>query len=222
MMRLAVMQPYFIPYAGYFRLLCDVDAFVVLDCVQFTRRGWIHRNQLLDRLERPRWLTLPLERAPVTTSIHAMRLAPAAEETLLAKARRFRACTHPSDAAAGTVQAMLAVQGNLVDYLVRLLTTVCDALQVTAPPMVLSSQLALPAHLRGQDRILGICRSLGATHYLNAPGGKALYEPDAFARQGVSLEFLPTYKGANTSVLQRLHDDNPMTLRSEILRNRYA
>ena len=61
-MRVAVMQPYFYPYAGYFRLFAAADCFVVLDCVQFNRRGRVHRAQLLDA--RGGWLTLPLARQP--------------------------------------------------------------------------------------------------------------------------------------------------------------
>ena len=44
----AIMQPYFIPYAGYFRLFTGADLFVVCDDVQFPRRGWLHRNKLID------------------------------------------------------------------------------------------------------------------------------------------------------------------------------
>ncbi len=59
-MKVAIMQPYFFPYAGYFRLFAAADIFVVLDCVQFPRRGWVHRNKLYDRTGVPQWLTLPL------------------------------------------------------------------------------------------------------------------------------------------------------------------
>ena len=38
-MKLGIMQPYFFPYAGYFRLFAHVDEFVIFDCVQFRRRG---------------------------------------------------------------------------------------------------------------------------------------------------------------------------------------
>src|SRR3954463_1921481 len=60
---IAIMQPYFIPYAGYFRLFAASDLFVIYDCVQFPRRGWVHRNRLLDAAGREIWLTLPLAKA---------------------------------------------------------------------------------------------------------------------------------------------------------------
>jgi hypothetical protein len=50
----AIMQPYFIPYAGYFRLFAATDLFVIYDCVQFARRGWVHRNRLPDGAGAPR------------------------------------------------------------------------------------------------------------------------------------------------------------------------
>src|SRR3979411_2469618 len=72
----AIMQPYFIPYAGYFRLFAASDLFVIYDCVQFARRGWVHRNRLVDRGGTERWLTLPLQKAPRDVLIRDLRFAP--------------------------------------------------------------------------------------------------------------------------------------------------
>src|SRR6266498_2645840 len=58
------MQPYFFPYAGYFRLFCGVDEFVIFDCVQFPRRGRVHRAEVPGPNERLEWLTLPLAYQP--------------------------------------------------------------------------------------------------------------------------------------------------------------
>ena len=62
--RVAVMQPYFFPYGGYFRLFAAVDQFVVFDCVQFPRRGRVHRSQVPGPGGGREWLTLPLARQP--------------------------------------------------------------------------------------------------------------------------------------------------------------
>jgi hypothetical protein len=42
-MRIAIMQPYYYPYAGYFRLFAATDLFVIYDCVQWNRQGRVHR-----------------------------------------------------------------------------------------------------------------------------------------------------------------------------------
>ena len=61
MTTVAIMQPYFYPYAGYFRLFARADLFVVYDCVQFPRRGWVHRNRLTGADGQLQWLTLLLQ-----------------------------------------------------------------------------------------------------------------------------------------------------------------
>ena len=60
------MQPYFVPYAGYFRLFAAADVFVAYDCVQFPRRGWVHRNRLPTATGMSDWLTLPVRNARAT------------------------------------------------------------------------------------------------------------------------------------------------------------
>lgn len=45
-MKLAIMQPYFFPYCGYFQLMAAVDAFVVYDNIKYTKKGWINRNRI--------------------------------------------------------------------------------------------------------------------------------------------------------------------------------
>ncbi|MBT4616535.1 MAG: hypothetical protein HOB98_08825, partial [Gammaproteobacteria bacterium] len=41
------MQPYFLPYVGYFQLIQSVDVFIVYDNIQYTKKGWINRNRML-------------------------------------------------------------------------------------------------------------------------------------------------------------------------------
>ena len=64
------MQPYFMPYAGYFRLFASTDQFVLYDDVQFPKEGWVHRNRLLNQNGEPAWLTLPIKRMPLKTKIN--------------------------------------------------------------------------------------------------------------------------------------------------------
>src|SRR2546425_10536248 len=47
MKSLAVMQPYFFPYVGYFQLMNAADLFVVYDNIKYTKKGWINRNRIL-------------------------------------------------------------------------------------------------------------------------------------------------------------------------------
>ena len=46
-MRLAIMQPYFLPYIGYYQLIAAADIFIVYDNIKYTKKGWINRNRIL-------------------------------------------------------------------------------------------------------------------------------------------------------------------------------
>ena len=86
---IAIMQPYFLPYTGYFRLFAASDLFVIYDCVQFPKGGWVHRNRLLDNAGVERWLTLPLKKAPHDVLIRDLQFAPNADQLLADRLRRF-------------------------------------------------------------------------------------------------------------------------------------
>ena len=58
-MRVAIMQPTFLPWSGYFGLMQSVDMFVFLDSVQFDRRSWQQRNRIKTS-SGPKWLTVPV------------------------------------------------------------------------------------------------------------------------------------------------------------------
>ncbi|HEX4098820.1 MAG TPA: WbqC family protein [Caulobacteraceae bacterium] len=201
----AVMQPYFAAYAGYYRLLAAADVFVIFDCVQFPRRGWVHRNRLKDARGEPDWLTLPLLPAPFEAQIRELQFPPDAETRMAERLRTFPSMLRPGEPAGRLLRAG-PLRGSLVDYLEDQLRVACDLLGC-APRLVRSSTLAIPPELHAQERVLEILRRVGATDYLNAPGGHELYDASSFAARGVALHFLEPYAGETWSLLQRLADD---------------
>ena len=60
-MKLGIMQPYFIPYIGYYQLINYVDKWVVFDIVQYIRHGWINRNRILKPGEGWQYIVVPLQ-----------------------------------------------------------------------------------------------------------------------------------------------------------------
>ncbi len=95
--------------------------FVIYDCVQFPRRGWVHRNQLVDRSGTERWLTLPLEKAPQDVLIRDLRFVPNVAEALTERLRPFPLLARDPLSAAPILDALRNVSGCSVDYIVRLL-----------------------------------------------------------------------------------------------------
>ena len=216
--RISSMQPYFLPYAGYFRLMCDVDAFVISAGVQFPSRGWVNRNFLRDDLGRPAWFTLPLAPRPTKTAIVDLRYAQEAELILRKNAQRFAACRAPVEHTVRIVRRALETGGAPLATIETLLRETADTLNIRAP-FVIDSELNLPPGIRGVERIYAICAALGADAYVNAPGGRSLYNAAEFAKRGVTLTFLPDYRGDFLSILQRLHDQRPSEITAEIRAN---
>ncbi len=218
MTRIAVMQPYFLPYAGYFRLMCDVDAFVLLEDVQFPRRGWVHRNRLRTFAGELAWLTLPLEKTAVNTQIRDLRFRGTAIKEMRKTLRRFPATCAQAPGTEGLVDTLCRPSGSPTDFIVRLFELACDVLDLRAP-IIRSSDLGLAPDIEKTGRLVALCRHFGADTYVNAPGGRSLYDEATFRRYGINLQFLPDYRGPYESILQRLHEATPTVLRQEIVDN---
>lgn len=213
-MRIAIMQPYFIPYAGYFRLFYTADLVVVYDCVQFIRRGWIHRNRLPNVNGELQWLTLPLKKAPQDVLIKDLAFM---ENSQLVWLERLRHFPQLSDS---NTHALLHTLRHLSDaplnYIVDLLRGFCELLNFPFN-ITYSSELRLPSSLKGENRIIEIAKHFQAKEYINLAGGITLYDVKNFKQHNLELKFLSEYKGAYESILQRILTTDLLDLRKEII-----
>lgn len=210
------MQPYFIPYAGYFRLFAASDLFVIYDCVQFPRRGWVHRNKMFGADGRECWLTLPLAKMPRDVRIRDLSFSADAHAILEERMRRIPLLAAPRQPEREILDSLKRVIGTPVDYLERLLGEIVSYLGLRWHT-IRSSSLQLPESLHGQDRIIEIARRVGATQYVNAPGGRALYAPERFSAAGIELRFLDLYPGPSSSILHRILEEDRRSLSDDIL-----
>ncbi len=184
------MQPYFLPYIGYWQLLALVDRFVVYDNVQYTKKGWINRNRFL-RNGTDAYFTLPLKHGSdfldVMDRYIADDFAPRALLDQLAGAYRrapFFAETFPV-----IEQVVGAAPRNLFEYLHHSIAAMAAHLDIRTP-LIVSSTVPADHTLKAEQRVLALCDALGATRYINSSGGRDLYSTDAFAARGIELRFL--------------------------------
>ena len=214
------MQPYFVPYAGYFRLFAAADTFVVLDSVQFPRRGWLHRNRLVDQAGRLAWLTLPLRKGPRQMRIADLEFSSEAPERLDVQLRRFPVFGNEAAAGHPLVRLLTEFAVTPVHYLERLLRECCCILELPFN-VVRASEIERLDGLRRQDLMIGIAKSLRATEYVNLAGARALdlYDAAEFRRHGIQLHFLEDHRGPVESILGRLLAGPAEPIRQEILAN---
>jgi len=212
MTTIAVMQPYFLPYAGYFRLFAEADVVCIFDCVQFPRRGWVHRNRLPGVAGQAHWLTLPLAKGPMNIRIADLQFAEDAAAALETRCKIFPALRdihHP------LLDATYQTEGDVVTYLMKLLAVSCRELGLPFE-VIRTTSLQIPNAFTGQDRVLEICRQLNADRYINLSGGRLLYDPQEFARRGIELSFFDDWRGSQWSILYRLLTERAGQVAAEI------
>jgi hypothetical protein len=191
-MKLAVMQPYFLPYIGYFQLIAAVDSFIVYDNIQYTKQGWINRNRLLRNGESALF-SLPLKRTSDFAAVHERELAADFKpERLL---NQFVGAYRKAPYFAATMPLIEEILQRSETNLFRLLRgsieRLCRHLNIETR-IIVSSDVPIDHGLTKQDKVLAFCREMRAETYVNAIGGVDLYSPEDFRSAGVELRFIRT------------------------------
>jgi hypothetical protein len=212
----ALMQPYYFPYAGYFRLFAAVDTFIIFDCVQFQRRGRVHRAEVLGPNGAPEWLTLPLAYHPRSVLIRDLCFSEHARERFDERLARYEWVHRANGPNAGLIRDFLyAPLSSVIDYLEAGLRLVIDLIQIDAA-ILRSSALKLDPSLRGQARVIAAMQAVGGTRYVNAPGGRALYDAATFRQAGIELAFLRPYDGRFRYMLPALMTESSTKIADDV------
>lgn len=191
-MKLAVMQPYFFPYLGYFQLIFASDRFVAYDDVSFIKSGWINRNRILLDGE-PRFFTVPLRGASSFVAIDRVGINeqnPRWRGRMLDTMRAAYRGARYRDAGVELLERVLASKcESIADLALASVYATLEYLGISRS-IARSSRAYDNRHVKGQDRILDICRKERADVYVNAIGGVSLYQAEAFEAEGCDLKFL--------------------------------
>lgn len=189
-MRLGIMQPYFLPYIGYFQLIVAVDVFVVYDNIQYTKKGWINRNRLLQN-GADAMFSLPLKKGSDYLDVRDRALADTFERTKLLN--QFRGAYRRAPYFDATMPLLERIIGyeddNLFGYVHHSIKQTCAHLGIATKVQV-SSDITMDHGLKGQDKVIALNRAVGATVYRNAIGGTELYSRELFAANGIALQFI--------------------------------
>ena len=184
------MQPTFLPWLGYFRMIASVDAFVFLDSVQFERRSWQSRNRikLQDKIH---FLSLSCQKAPQKTPLTQIKLSPETKwrtkllKTLhhgYAKARNFKKYH-------ALIERELHRHDHLVALNLSLIGAFCEELGIKTP-LFRSSELDI-AGAKRENLLLELCLHFGADSYLSPEGSKNYldtpYSKDLFAKNSIEI-----------------------------------
>lgn len=217
--RIAVMQPYFFPYGGYYRLMASADIFVIYDCVQFPRRGRVHRSEIQPHSAAgaAHWLTLPITKARQDTRICDIDFASDATIQMAQRLGRYGWFGSPATPLGQATHTLLTrLNGSVVDLLHHSLSLVHAACSFDCQ-IIRSSTLGIAAEHKGASRLIEITKELGGKSYINSPGGVNLYQAETFAEAGLELQFLDPYHGRIPNMLHAIFTQDVEDICHDIL-----
>ena len=188
MTKVAIMQPTFLPWLGYFAMIDDVDVFVFLDDVQFSKQSWQNRNRIKST-QGTLTLTVPCKRkkAPICSvqidnpnfyrrlmrSIEHSYAGAPFKNIVFAVLEKVFTQNH---ATLGNLNSTLI---NEISKLLEIQTHIFSA-----------SDLGVPAVVDRNLRLLRICEITGANTYLSPPGSlDYLHQHNPFESSRTNLRF---------------------------------
>ncbi|PIX07001.1 MAG: hypothetical protein COZ76_05850 [Flavobacteriales bacterium CG_4_8_14_3_um_filter_35_10] len=194
-MIVAIMQPYFFPYIGYFQLINAVDVFVIYDDVNYIKKGWINRNRFLVNGQ-AQLFTIPLIEASQNKHIAEIELVGDLKwkgKLLKTIAFNYKKAPYFKDIYLLIESIVLFEEPNLSAYIHNSLIQICRYLDINTVIEPTSAKYQ-NGHLKAADKIMDICLQKKAQMYINPIGGAELYDKQVFMKNNIQLNFIQSEK----------------------------
>lgn len=194
-----IMQPYFFPYLGYFQLIDKCKDFVLYDDIQYTKKGWVNRNKLLENSD---WtISVNCNSSSVKTTIKEKTINENFDPLKILRRIRseYSNSNHLSECMDFLEGTLMSKSLNLFDYLYQTITSTMEFLQLRETKVFTSSDLASTKDLQKEEKIFALMDAIGTKKYLNPVSGTPLYEKKSFLEKEKELYFLsPKLEHAGT------------------------
>lgn len=195
-MKVAIMQPYFFPYLGYFQLINAVDKFIVYDNIEFSKKGWINRNRILVN-GKDDYFTIPLKKDSDFLNINERFVAESYfndREKLLNKIKELYKKAPQYAKVSPLINDIFSLnENNLFTFILNSLKSICSFLEIKTD-IISSSSLTINHLLKSQDKVIAICKNVEACEYINPIGGIELYSKKHFVENNIQLNFIKSKK----------------------------
>lgn len=190
--KVAIMQPYFFPYIGYWQLINAVDEYVVYDDVNYIKGGWINRNNILVN-GNAHLITLPLDNASSFRLINEISVVENKKniDKLLKSISLAYGKAPFFSQVMPVIEDLITNNQNISKLNYDAILKINNYLGISTK-ILLSSELEKDDLLTAQDKVIHINKLLKSEVYINAIGGMELYDREVFKENGIELKFLST------------------------------
>lgn len=204
----AIMQPYIFPYIGYYQLIYACDVFVFYDDVNFIKRGFVNRNNILVNGHAKRF-TISLKDASQNKKINELFLLDKNDKLLKTISQSYRKAPYFSDVYPLIEDVLSTNDNNLAKVASRSVLTVFDYLGLTnCNEFIYSSDLNYNRELSAAEKLIDICSITSSDKYINSIGGRDLYQREDFSKHGIELRFIKkkefSYKQGSSEFVDNL------------------
>lgn len=183
------MQPYLFPYIGYYQLVYSADVFIFYDDVSFIKQSYINRNNILANGKASRF-TLPVLGASSNVLIENLEYLNS-KKILRTIAQAYAKAPYFDDIFS-MIESVLSQENRSITNINSLsIQVVFEYLGINKKTLI-ASQIDYDRTKGRADRLIELSKTHGCDHYINSPGGKALYEKYYFEDQGIKLDFIET------------------------------
>ncbi|WP_332444481.1 WbqC family protein [Wolinella succinogenes] len=189
-MTVAIMQPYFFPYIGYWQLINAVDTFVIYDDVNYINKGYINRNSILVN-GKSQQFTIELMGASQNKLINEIEVGNNLKKLLKTIEMSYKKAPYFDIVFPAIEDVLSQKENNLAKFIGYSIQKISNYLEI-GTNFIYSSDIEKDNSLKAQDKILDICQKLNANNYINAIGGQELYDKKRFQEQSIVLNFLKT------------------------------
>lgn len=191
-MTIAIMQPYLFPYIGYWQLIHAVDIFVIYDNIEFTKKGWFNRNNILIHGENTLF-TVPIKKDSDFLDVRDRRLSENSEKEIKKIISQiehsYKKAPYFDEVFPMIKDIFNLKEKNLFSYIYHSVHEICKYLEIDTK-IIISSTLDIDHELKAEEKVMAINKTLHADNYINAIGGLELYNRDKFSAEGINLNFL--------------------------------
>lgn len=189
MTSLVISQPVFFPWPGFFSQLLSADHVVWLDDAQFSKGWFTNRCQISNSRNQRRWLTIPVSSSSHFQSIHSLQ---ASHEFSDRHKEILHSYYHKFPFYTSAMQIYedftLKADTSLVHALVDSVEDTFAALHGYRPPSILSSSLKLNG--RSSERVLSICKQIGASRYITGHGARNYLDHEEFEKCNIKVSYM--------------------------------
>jgi hypothetical protein len=190
-MKLGIMQPYFLPYIGYFQLVKAVDKFIFYDDVNYIKNGWINRNRILLKGE-AHYITVNQKGASPNKLINEIEIIDNRSKLRKTIISAYNKAPYFKDTWP-LIEEILEFQTDKISDLAEYsVIQTCKHLGISTKFEFSSKNYHQTSDLKLEKRLLAICNINKASEYINPIGGIALYDKKTFIEEGINLSFLKT------------------------------